>query len=697
MALKKEIPRLKLAIAGNPNSGKSTIFNALTGGRQKVSNYPGVTVEQKIGKVNLDGVEMEIIDLPGTYSLTAISEEEVVARNYIIENQPDIVIDIVDASNLERNLYLTVQLAELGVPIIVVLNMMDIARSRGMKIDTDRLSQLLGLPTVQTIGNKKEGIDQLKKKILEVVQNPEICSFVKVNYGTEVEKTIATIENRLSLPERYKKISRWFTIKLIENDSVIVDLLKNRYPQDNELWETLEAEQNRLVKLYRDPPEILIADRRYGYISGIIQEVVKFGASLRHDISDYIDMIVINPVIGLPVFLVVMYLIFYLTFTLGDYPTHLLAVGFTKLGDYVSSFWPAGTDSPLKSLLVEGIIGGVGGVITFLPNILLLFLGIAILEDTGYLARAAFIMDRFMHKIGLHGKSFIPMLIGFGCSVPAILATRILDDKRERFITIMIIPLMSCSARLPIYALFIPAFFPKEYQAPMLWLIYITGIVFAIILAKILGAVVFKGESIGLVMELPPYRLPTINVLLSHMWNRSWLYLKKAGTIILAISIILWALMSYPKPSANKIPPVEDKRTYELKYSIAGRLGDVIAKVSTPLGFDWRVGTALVGAIAAKEVFVAQMGILFSVDSQDEDEGKIEETLREKLQRTYTPLQAFCIMIFCLLSAPCLATLAVTKQETGSWAYAIGQFLGLTVLAYFVTLIVYQVGAFLGF
>ncbi len=708
--------KYKIAIAGNPNAGKTTIFNALTGTRQKVGNYPGVTVEQKIGHIVIDNIELEIIDLPGTYSLTAISEEEIVARNYIIEEKPDIVISVIDSSNLERNLYLAVQIMELGARVILALNMYDIARSQGFDIDLLRLSQLLGVKIVPTVANKKRGIEELKHAIRTELSNSYERRPLKINYGSEIEQLIGKLQNELKLPEKYQFYKRWIAIKLIENDSVIIEQIRRLMPDNENIWKILEQGRQRISNIYGDLPEILIADRRYGFISGVVQESTKPGIEIRHTLSDAVDAVVTHPFLGLPLFLILMYCVFYFTFTLGEYPMRWIEQGITVLSDFINRIWTGSPNSILHSLIIDGIIGGVGGVVVFLPNIILLYLGIALLEDTGYMARAAFVMDRFMHKIGLHGKSFIPMLIGFGCSVPAIMATRILENKRDRFTTIMIIPLMSCGARLTIYALFIPAFFAKDWQAPILWILYVTGIIFAVVIAKLLRVFVFKGESIGLVMELPPYRMPTFQGLLIHMWQRSWLYLKKAGTVILAISIILWALTSYPKlpEQASQYVQPGQRHAAELKYSIAGRIGSKLSVALAPLGFDWRASTAVIGALAAKEVFVAQMGILFAMDSDSgptadsansasdlsssQPKDKIAEqsgnqALQEKLKRAYTPLQAFCIMLFCLLSAPCIATLAVTKSETGSWIFALAQFIGLTILAYIVTLIVYQVSS----
>ncbi len=683
---------LHVAIAGNPNSGKTTIFNDLTGARQKVGNYPGVTVEKKTGYIKTGTIEIKVVDLPGIYSLTAVSEEEVVARNYIIEREPDVVVDIIDSSNLERNLYLAVQLMEMGRSMVLALNMYDVAQHKGISIDFGKLSKLLNIPIVSTVGHKGKGIDLLKKAILEAGTNSGEVSFPKINYGRELEQFIGQLRERLDLSGKLSGHKRWVAIKLLENDAAMIRRVRGLLGEDNEIWGLLDSAQKKLSKLYGDSPEALIADRRYGFISGVVQESTKVSLDVRHDISDHVDAIVTHPLLGLPLFLALMYGVFYFTFTLGELPMEWIEKGFAILSGFIESFWPAGSESALRSLVTDGIIGGVGGVVVFLPNILLLFLGIAILEDTGYMARAAFIMDRFMHKIGLHGKSFIPMLIGFGCSVPAIMGTRILENKRDRLTTIMIIPLMSCGARLTIYSLLIPAFFSKDWQAPMLWIIYVIGIFFAVVLAKILRVFVFKGDSVGLVMELPPYRMPTVKGLAIHMWQRGWMYLRKAGTVILTISVILWALTSYPKLPAKQASQYNNsgaKIAAALKYSAAGRIGHVLAKVTSPLGFDWKVSTALVGALAAKEVFVSQLGIMFTMGK---DVKENSETLREKLHSAYTPLQAFCIMLFSLLSAPCIATFAISKKESGSWTFALSQFFGLTLLAYLVTLIVYQAG-----
>ncbi len=688
MVLKK----ITVAIAGNPNSGKTTIFNMLTGARQHVGNYPGVTVEKKKGLCRYKGYEITFVDLPGTYSLTAYSIEELIARNFIIDEQPDVVVDIVDASNIERNLYLATQLIEMNVPLVLAFNMSDIARQRGMVFDIKQLSILLQSPIVSTVASKGEGKPELLDAVIEIHlrRGQDTVQHTKrINYGDEIETELANIETLICTAEKQlmeKYGSRWLAVKLLEQDGDITEKIKNK-----EILDTVTASTEHLRGIFSDEPEIIMADRRYGFISGACQETIKTTVESRHSTSDMIDAVVTNRVLGLPIFLVLMYLVFLLTFKVGKYPMEGFELFFGWAGRSIAGLWPIDSESWIRSLLVDGVIAGVGGVIVFLPNILLLFFVIALLEDSGYMARAAFVMDRLMHKIGLHGKSFIPMLIGFGCSVPAIIATRILENRRNRLTTIMVIPLMSCGARLTIYMLIIPAFFPEGWRGPMLWLIYLIGIVLAIICIKVLRLTVFKGETIPFVMELPPYRMPTFKSLCIHTWQRGWMYLRKAGTIILAISILLWVVSSFPKPDSKSLKGLnsDQARQVSLKYSVVGRWGQAIEPALRPLGFDWKIGTALIGATAAKEVFVSQLAIVYAVGGEDAG----EMTLRDKLQANYTPLTGFCIMLFCLIYAPCVVTVVMTKQETGLWRWALFQFFGLTVLAYVITLIVYQIGS----
>jgi ferrous iron transport protein B len=714
---------ITIALAGNPNSGKTTVFNSLTGSRQHVGNYPGVTVEKKEGYRDHKGYRIQIVDLPGTYSLTAHSLEELIARNFVVEEKPDVVVDIVDATNLERNLYLAVQFMELGVPLVLVMNMSDLAKASGYEIDREKLSVLLGCAVVPTVATRGEGMSGLLDAVIETASGTRQLPSVTVRYGQEIEEEIGKLSRLLEeCPEIEQKHSpRWLALKLLENDEEVKRKARRDCRNAQELFAAVAQSSQHLESVFRDVPEIVIADRRYGFISGACRESVRATVQSRYNRSEQIDSVLTHRILGLPLFFGLMYLVFQFTFALGAPVMEQLELFFDWLGKTVSAFWPAASQSPLKSLLVDGIIGGVGSVLSFLPNILFLFLAIAILEDSGYMSRAAFIMDRVMHKVGLHGKSFIPMLIGFGCSVPAILATRTLENRTDRLTTILVIPLISCSARLTIFALIIPAFFPLRWQAPMLWIIYLIGILLAMLAALLIRSTLLRGEATPFVMELPPYRMPTIRGIAIHMWERASMYVRKAGTIILSVSIVVWALMNYPKsksvqeeyvrkvaaakqqyqnePSAASQQSLDtileqlhqERQAKLLARSAAGRIGHALEPALKPLGFDWKIGTAFLGAFAAKEVFVAQMGIVFSVG----DAEKHPRHLRARLQENYSRLTAFCIMLFALIATPCMATVVATRREAGAWKWALFQFAGLTALAYLLTLLVYQLGSLL--
>ncbi len=730
---------ITIALAGNPNSGKTTVFNSLTGSRQHVGNYPGVTVEKKEGFREHKGYRVKIVDLPGTYSLTAHSMEERIARNFVVEEKPDVLVDIVDATNLERNLYLAVQFMELGAPLVLAMNMSDLVKARGYEIDYDKLSVLLGCAIVPTVATKGQGMSELLDAAVATATGQYNLPSVTVRFGKEIEEEIGKLSRLLEqCPGIGKNYSpRWLALKLLENDNEVRENLlrecqptggaergqspKTASPSTEEILAAADRSTRRLETVFGDIPEVVIADRRYGFISGAYHESVQTTVQSRYDMSERIDSVLTNRIIGLPLFFGLMYLIFQFTFALGAPVSRLLELLFAWLGEIVSGLWPPQTESALKSLLIDGIIGGVGSVLSFLPNIMFLFLAIAVLEDSGYMARAAFIMDRIMHKVGLHGKSFIPMLLGFGCSVPAVMATRTLEHRADRLTTILVVPLISCGARLTIYALIIPAFFSAAWQAPVLWVIYLIGILLAMLGARIIRSTVLRGEATPFVMELPPYRMPTLKGIALHMWERAYMYMRKAATIILGVSVILWALTTYPKSRAvqdeyrEKVAEAQgshltqpdatsEKQLHEtiaglrrerqaamLARSAAGRIGHALEPLLKPLGFDWRIGTAFLGAFAAKEVFVAQMGIVFSVGEVE----KHPDNLRRRLRETYTPLTAFCIMLFSLIATPCIATVAVTRKEAGAWKWAVGQFVGLTVFAYLLTLLVYQLGSLL--
>ena len=692
--------RLTVALAGNPNSGKTTLFNNLTGSRQHVGNYPGVTVEKKEGVCRHQGWRLEVVDLPGTYSLTAYTLDERVARNFVIEERPDVVVGVMDASNLERNLYLAVQLMELGVPLVLAMNMSDVAESRGYAIDLGLLSELLGgVPLVPTVGNRNEGTRELVDAVVAVGSGRRPERAVRISYGREVNEEIERLSALLE-PEAARlapRAVRWVALKLLERDARVREWVQARASDPERVLEAASASVRHLESIFHDAPEMVIADRRYGFISGACLETVRQTVESRHTTSDRIDAVVTHPVAGVPIFLALVYLVFKATFTLGEYPMGWLETGFEHLGAWVGSLWPAGEAAVLRSLVVDGVIGGVGSVVVFLPNILLLFLAISVLEDSGYMARAAFIVDRWMHKIGLHGKSFIPMLIGFGCTVPAILSTRILESRRDRLTTMLVLPLMSCGARLPAYMLVVPAFFPAGWVPRVVFLVYVAGILLAIGLAKLLRLTVLRGEATPFVMELPPYRMPTAKGALLHMWDRGWQYLRKAGTVILAVAVVMWALASFPRAPESAVAGLsaEAAEAASLRHSVAGRIGRALEPVTRPLGFDWRVNTAMLGAFAAKEVFVAQMGIVYAMGDVEE-EGAGAEALRDRLRADYTPLEAVAMLVVLLVGFPCVATVAVMWSETRSVGWTLLQWGGLTGLAYVAALAVYQVGSLLG-
>jgi len=723
--------QITVALAGNPNSGKSTIFNAITGGRQHVGNYPGVTVEKKTGRAVHNGAELQVVDLPGTYSLTAYSIEEVIARNSILDEKPDVVIDIVDSSNLERNLYLATQVMELGAPLLLAFNKSDLAEARGMAIDVEKLSRLLGVPIVRTVGHKGAGIRELLDAALAVAADPASASARQnlPHYGRELDPEVSKLAEMVPQNCRRAGRDRWVAVKLLENDAEAIKRLRAIMPADEfeKLLAAAAHSRRHVESVCGDSAEIILADRRYGFISGACQESVRSGVEARHALSDRIDAVVTSGVFGLPLFVLLMLLVFQFTFSLGGWLTGQLDAAKELLSAGVSGLWPAGADSPLRSLLADGIIEGVGTVLSFVPMIFLLFLAISVLEDSGYMARAAFIVDRFMHKIGLHGKSFIPMLIGFGCNVPGILATRTLESRRDRLTTMLILPLMSCSARLPIYVLILGAFFPRraafsvfglaEVSNQALWLlgIYLTGILLAGAAARLLRGTILRGEAGSFVMELPPYRMPTLRGVLVHTWQRGWMFLRKAGTVILAAVIVLWALTTWPKPDeehtrrfdaqrlaaesglpAGSVQAEQTlravdaaRREAELEHSAIGRIGRAIQPVMAPCGFDWKISTALIAALPAKEVFVAQMGVLHAVGAGR----RADQPLTARLRAAYSPLQGISIMLFCLVSLPCIPTLAATWQESGSWKWALVQVAGLTALAWLIATAVYQIGS----
>jgi ferrous iron transport protein B len=710
---------IQVALVGNPNSGKTTLFNYASGSREKVANYAGVTVDSKEATYKQSGYVFSIVDLPGTYSLKSYSPEEIYLRNFIFDNKPDVIVNIVDASNLERNLYLTTQLIDMGVQIVIALNMYDELEKKGDLLDYDSLGKLLGVPVIPTVSSKGKGISELFDKIIEVYENREPgVRHIHINYGTEIENSICSIQSKIKIEENraFTNVisARYLAIELLENDKEYSESIK-RCVNSPEIIETSRKEYLKLEKYYADPVETVITDLRYGFISGALKETMKPNKVEKLQKTKIIDNYLTNKYLGIPIFVFFMWVTFYTTFKLGGYPKHWMEVGTGLLSDLTTKILPAGL---IRDFLVEGIIGGVGGVIVFLPNIVILFLFISFMEDTGYMARAVFIMDKVMHKIGLHGKSFIPLFMGFGCNVPAIMATRIIESRRDRLITMLITPFMSCSARLPVYILFISAFFASN-QGTVLFLLYLLGVIFAVLSALFLKRVFFKSEEIPFVMELPPYRVPTARSIMKHVWFKTGFYLRKIGGVILLASVIVWILSNFPRTvsysrdypaelkkveatlmpdnmkteSINKLK-LEQKGELQSK-SYIGIIGKFIEPAMRPLGFDWRLGVSILSGLAAKEVVVSTMGVIFQTDTHL---GKA--TLVEKIQsqenpagkKVFTPLIAFSFMLFILTYFPCIGVVAAIKRESGSWKWAAFTVFYTTGIAWMLAFTVFQIG-----
>lgn len=698
----------RIVLAGNPNCGKTCIFNALTGARQHVGNYAGVTVESKSGRFGVGGVDFEIVDLPGIYSLSSGSPEEEVAFGELTAGGTDLILNVVDSTILRRSLYLTTQLAELGIPMLIVLNMSDEADREGLKFDIPKLEKYFGASIVRTTASKSGGVKPLLDRLADFAKAPPKFSKPMLSYGADLDDEIARISEAVEAvkPDSYSHIpSRFFAVKLLESDGYV-----GRIPEFSGLSGEVARSIEHLSAGHAIEADTFIADRRYALLAGACRDAVSQTTMSRGMISDKIDVVLTNRFFGLPLFFLIMYATFWFTFTFAEPFMDWIEGAFAWLSEFVRGFWPEDFAPYLCSLLTDGVIGGVGGVLVFLPNILFLFIAIALLEESGYMSRAAFVMDGLMRTFGLQGRSFVPLILGFGCNVPAIMATRTIESEQDRKITIMVLPLMSCGARLPIYALIIPAFFAAQYHALMMFLIYVIGIVIALIAARLMKNTLFKGDGEVYLMELPPYRIPTLRSLLFHMWDRAKMYVHKAGTIILAASIVLFFANTFPVKkvfstdydaqiaalektpgSEEKIAALENQKSAEsLEYTISGRVGRFLEPVFKPIGFDWKLTTASIGALAAKEVFVSQLGILYAEGESDEE----SESLRERLASNYTPLQGFCIMLFSLLSIPCFATLAIIRRELNSRKAALLEALALFALAYVVTLIVYQTGVF---
>ena len=710
---------INVALVGNPNCGKTSLFNIASGAHEHVGNYSGVTVDAKEGFFDFQGYHFRIVDLPGTYSLSAYTPEELYVRKHIIEETPDVIINVADSSNLERNFYLTTQLIDMNVRMVIALNMYDELESSGNKLDYIKLSQLIGVPMIPTVCRRGEGIDQLFHVIIGIYEGGDFLSqkgeirseiledlrdwhktyvpdhefgshkeeedarprgymrHIHINHGPELERSIEEVKKAISQNEdiRHKYSTRFLSIKLLENDKEIENFIST-LPNGKEIIAIRNKETLRIRKVMNEDSEQAITDAKYGFITGALKETFTDNHLEKEQTTRVIDSIVTHRIWGYPIFFLFLYIMFEGTFVLGDYPMQGIEWLVDQLGNLIRNNMAEG---PLKDLLIDGIIGGVGGVIVFLPNILILYFFISILEDSGYMARAAFIMDKIMHRMGLHGKSFIPLIMGFGCNVPAIMATRTIEDRKSRLITMLVNPLMSCSARLPIYLVMIGAFFPN-CASFMLLCIYTAGILLAVIMARIFSKFLVKGEDSPFVMELPPYRMPTSKSIMRHTWEKGAQYLKKMGGIIMIASIIIWFLGYYPQHDAYESVAEQQKNSY------IGQIGKAIEPVIKPLGFDWKLGIGLISGVGAKELVVSTLGVLYT------NEGDVDNVnLSNRIP--ITPLVALAYMLFVLIYFPCIATFAAIKQESGSWKWAIFTAGYTTGLAWLIAFTVFQIGS----
>lgn len=710
---------INVALVGNPNCGKTSLFNIASGAHEHVGNYSGVTVDAKEGFFDFQGYHFRIVDLPGTYSLSAYTPEELYVRKHIIEETPDVIINVVDSSNLERNFYLTTQLIDMNVRMVIALNMYDELEASGNKLDYTQLSQLIGVPMVPTVCRRGEGVDKLFHVIIGIYEGGDFLSqkgeirseiledlrdwhktyvpdhefgshkeeedarprgymrHIHINHGPELERSIEEVKKAISQNEdiRHKYSTRFLSIKLLENDKEIENFIST-LPNGKEIIAIRNKETLRIRKVMNEDSEQAITDAKYGFITGALKETFTDNHLEKEQTTRVIDSIVTHRIWGYPIFFLFLYIMFEGTFVLGDYPMQGIEWLVDQLGNLIRNNMAEG---PLKDLLIDGIIGGVGGVIVFLPNILILYFFISILEDSGYMARAAFIMDKIMHRMGLHGKSFIPLIMGFGCNVPAIMATRTIEDRKSRLITMLVNPLMSCSARLPIYLVMIGAFFPN-CASFMLLCIYTAGILLAVIMARIFSKFLVKGEDSPFVMELPPYRMPTSKSIMRHTWEKGAQYLKKMGGIIMIASIIIWFLGYYPRHDAHESVAEQQENSY------IGQIGKAIEPVIKPLGFDWKLGIGLISGVGAKELVVSTLGVLYT------NEGDVENVnLSDRIP--ITPLVALAYMLFVLIYFPCIATFAAIKQESGSWKWAIFAAGYTTGLAWLVAFTVFQIGS----
>ena len=713
---------INVALVGNPNSGKTSLFNLASGAHEHVGNYSGVTVDAKEGYFDFEGYHFRIVDLPGTYSLSAYTPEEIYVRRHIVDETPDVIINVVDSSNLERNLYLTTQLIDMNVRMVVALNIYDELESSGNTLDYHLLSKLFGVPMVPTVSKKNRGLDTLFHVVINLYEgvdffdkqgnmNPEVLKdltewhdsledrknheeehledyvrehkktgrvfrHIHINHGPDIEKAIEAVKSEVSKNEfiRHKYSTRFLSIKLLENDPDIERIVRT-LPNADEIFHVRDKMSKRVQDTMNEDCESAITDAKYGFISGALKETFTDNHLEQAQTTKVLDSIVTHRVWGFPIFFLFMYLMFEGTFVIGEYPMMGIEWLVEQIGDLLRNNMAEG---PFKDLLIDGIIGGVGAVIVFLPNILILYFCISLMEDSGYMARAAFIMDKIMHKMGLHGKSFIPLIMGFGCNVPAIIASRTIENRKSRLITMLVNPLMSCSARLPIYLLLVGAFFPQNARLGLLS-VYVIGIVLAVVMARLFSKFLVKGDDTPFVMELPPYRMPTAKSIFRHTWEKGAQYLKKMGGIIMIASIIIWFLGYYPNHDAYETVAEQQENSY------IGQLGRGIEPVIKPLGFDWKLGIGLLSGVGAKELVVSTLGVLYA-DDPDADSVSLAERI------PITPLVAFCYMLFVLIYFPCIAAIAAIKQESGSWKWTLFAACYTTGLAWLVSFAVYQIG-----
>uniref|UniRef100_UPI004028D678 ferrous iron transport protein B n=1 Tax=Prevotella sp. TaxID=59823 RepID=UPI004028D678 len=736
-AAMKKRRTINVALVGNPNCGKTSLFNFASGAHERVGNYSGVTVDAKVGHAEFEGYEFNIVDLPGTYSLSAYSPEELYVRKQIIENTPDVIINVIDTSNLERNLYLTTQLIDMHLRMVCALNMFDETEKRGDNVDYANLGELFGvarIPTTFTTGpgvellfhiiiNMYEGLDfldangNLDPEVAEGIKqwheqysksekeqpdhDEDFASGVKpkhnvfrhihINHGTYIEEGITAIQAELKKENdlRHKFSTRYLAIKLLERDSDTEQLIKSSTSHPDRILAVRDKATADVQTYTHEDSETAIMDAKYGFIHGALQEAGYQTGNKKdtYQVTHLIDNVITNKYVGFPIFILMIWVMFETTFSLGQYPMNWIEAGVEWIGSMISEHMTAG---PLKDMLIDGVIGGVGSVIVFLPQILILYFFISFMEDSGYMARAAFIMDKLMHKMGLHGKSFIPLIMGFGCNVPAVMATRTIESRRSRLITMLILPLMSCSARFPIYIMIIGTMFAQQYRSAIMMSLYIVGIVMAVIMSRLFSKTLFKGEDTPFVMELPPYRFPTAKAIGRHTWQKGKEYLKKMGGIILVASLIVWALGYFPHDESLS-------REQQQEQSYIGRIGHAIEPVFRPQGFDWKLDVGLISGVGAKEIVASTMGILYHSDEAAEEgsEESYSHLQKQMVADGITPLASYCFLLFVLLYFPCIATIAAIKGETGSWKWATFAACYTTVLAWIVSAIVYQIGSLL--